>query len=66
MDVQDDESLNKMEMKACRGLTSQLNWAAESTRPDLAFDIRHLATWNKCAKISDIKIADKILKKSKI
>ena len=65
MDVQDDESLNKMEMKACRGLISQLNWAAESTTPDLAFDIRHLATWNKCSKISDIKIAYKRLKKAK-
>ena len=63
MDSQDDVNLNKMEMKAYRSLTGQLNWAAESTRPDLAFDIRHLATRNKCAKISDIKKANKILKK---
>lgn len=65
MEGHDKEKLNKAELKAYRGLTGQLNWAAESTRPDLAFDIRHLATRNKCAQISDIKKANKILKKAK-
>ena len=65
MEGNDKEKLNKAELKAYRGLTGQLNWAAESTRPDLAFDIRHLATGNKFAQISDIKKANKILKKAK-
>ena len=34
MDVQEDEHLNKAEFKSYRGLTGQLNWAAENTRAD--------------------------------
>ena len=64
MDVQEDEELNKSEFKSYRGLTGQLNWAAENTRPDLAFDVRFLATRNKDAKISDIKNANKIRKRA--
>ena len=66
MDAKDNEDLNKAEFKAYRGLTGQLNWVAESTRPDLAFDTRHLATRNKNAKIADIKNANKILQKGSI
>ena len=64
MDAEKNEPLNKAEFKAYRGLTGQLNWAAENTRPDIAFDVRFLATRNKCAIISDIKNANKILKKA--
>jgi hypothetical protein len=64
MDAQEDEGLNKAELKSYRGLTGQLNWAAENTRPDLAFDVRFLATRNKSANISDIKNANKILKRA--
>ena len=64
LDAKDDESLNRAEFKAYRGLTGQLNWAAENTRPDLAFDVRFLATRNKSANIADIKNANKILKKA--
>ena len=58
MDDQEGESLNKSEFKAYRGITGQLNWTAENTRPDLAFDVRHLATRNKNATIADIKNAN--------
>ena len=64
MDVQEEEALNKEEFKSYRGLTGQLNWAAENTRPDLAFDVRFLATRNKSANISDIKNANRILKRA--
>ena len=65
MEADNDSSLTKTEFKAYRGLTGQLNWAAECTRPDLAFDVRFLATRNKCATLKDIKNANKILKKAK-
>ena len=55
MEAQENESLNKAEFKAYRGLTGQLNWAAENTRPDLAFDVRFLATRNKSATL-DVKV----------
>ena len=65
MDAHSESNLTKTEFKACRGLTGQLNWAAECTRPDLAFDVRYLSTRNKCATIADIANANKILKKAK-
>ena len=49
------EKLNKEEMKACRGLTGQLSWAADNTRPDLAYDVRELATKTKDACLKDIQ-----------
>ena len=55
MDVHEDEALTKDEFRSYRALTGQLNWAAENTRPDIAFDVRFLATRNKSAQINDIK-----------
>ena len=34
-----NKKLNKTEFKAYRALTGQLSWAAENTRPDIAFDV---------------------------
>ena len=61
-----DEKLNKEEMKLYRGLTGQLSWAAENTRPDLAYDVREMATRNKDASLKDIQKANKVLKKAQM
>ena len=60
------EKLNKEEMKVYRGLTGQLSWAAENTRPDLAYDVRELATKTKEACLKDLQRANKVLKKAQI
>ena len=59
-----NEKLNQSEFKAYRGLTGQISWAAQNTRPDLAFDARDLATRNKDATLEDLKCANKVLKKA--
>ena len=59
-------SLPKDKFAEYRALTGQLNWAAENTRPDLAFDARELSTKNKCATYEDLKYANKVLKKAKM
>ena len=61
-----NEKLNKEEFEYYRGLTWQLSWVASNTRPDIASDVRELATRNKIATLNDIKIANKILKKVKL
>ena len=64
LEAEDKVGLNKPQFKEYRRLTGQLAWAVENSRPDLAFDVRHLATMNKGATIADIKNANKILKKA--
>ena len=49
-----------------RALTGQLSWAAENTRPDLAFDTRSLSTKNKEATYKDLYEANKVLKKAQL
>ena len=49
-----------------RALTGQLSWAAENTRPDLAFDARSLSTKNKEATYKDLLEANKVLKKAQL
>ena len=58
------EKLNKQETKLYRGLTGQLGWAADNTRPDLAYDVRELATKTKDACLKDLQKANKVLKKA--
>ena len=41
-----DAKLTPKEFKAFRGLTGKLSWAAENTRPDIAYDARELSTKN--------------------
>ena len=61
-----DEKLSKQKFKEFRGLTGQLSWAAENTRPDLSFDARELSTKNKDATYDDLKYANKVLKKAQL
>ena len=56
--------LPKKKFTEYRALTGQLSWAAENTRPDLAFDVRELSVRNKEACYNDVKKANKILKKA--
>ena len=59
-----DSPLTKVEFKKYRALTGQLSWAAENTRPDIAFDVRELATRNKAATLDDLRNANKVLRKA--
>ena len=59
-----ETKLNKAEFKKYRALTGQLSWAAENTRPDIAYDVRELATKNKDATLEDLTKANKVLKKA--
>ena len=59
-----NEKLSRKMFKEYRALTGQLAWAAEMTRPDLCFDARELSTRNKEATYSDVKKANKVLKKA--
>ena len=64
--VEPNEKLSKKKFAEYRALTGQLNWAAENTRPDLAFDARELSTKNKDANYGDLKNANKVLKKAQL
>ena len=64
--VDKNTKLSKELFAQYRGLTGQLNWAAENTRPDIAFDTRELATKNKEATYEDIYIGNKVLKKAQL
>ena len=61
-----EEKLSKEKFAEFRGLTGQLSWAAENTRPDLSFDARELSTKNKEATYDDLKHANKVLKKAQL
>ena len=65
LEAEENTMLTKPQFKEYRRLTGQLAWAVQNTRPDLAFDVRHMATRNKDAQISDIQNANKILKRAK-
>ena len=60
------EKLSKKKFTEFRGLIGQLSWAAENTRPDIAFDTRELSTKNKEATYGDLKDINKVLKKAQL
>ena len=59
-----NKKLSKKLFTQYRALTGQLSWAAEMTRPDIAFDVRELSSRNKDATYGDIQKANKVLKKA--
>ena len=61
-----NEKLANKKFTEFRGLIGQLSWAAENTRPDIAFDTRELSTKNKEATYGDLKDINKILKKAQL
>ena len=64
--VDKSTKLSKDKFAQYRALTGQLNWAAENTRPDIAFDTREMATKNKEATYEDLYIGNKVLKKAQL
>ena len=61
-----NEKLSAKKFKEYRALTGQLSWAAENTRPDIAYDVRELSTRNKAATYEDLRTANKVLKKAQM
>ena len=59
-----DSGLPKEEHKL-RTVVGQLAWVAGQTRPDIAFDVCHLSVNIKNAKMNDIKIVNKCIRKLK-
>ena len=60
-----DQKLSSQEETKYRSVVGQLNWIAQGTRPDKAFDIINLSTKFKCATSNDLKTAKKMLVKLK-
>lgn len=55
--------LGSDETKKLRALIGQMNWAATQTRPDVLFECCELASKIKNATVSDMLVANKVLKK---
>ena len=47
-------SLNEREQTLFRQIISQLNWAVQGTRPDMAFDMIAMSTKMKPGKVGDL------------
>ena len=58
--------LKEIELKQLRSLIGQLNWIANQSRPDLSFDVLQLGNRIKNAKVKDITLANKVLRKLKL
>ena len=57
--------LNKEEFKKFRKATGKLSWLAETTRPDLSYNVLEMSYKNKDAKVEDIKQINKVVRKAK-
>ena len=60
--------LNEIELKQLqlRSLIGQLNWIANQSCPDLSFDVFQLGNRIKNAKVEDITLANKVVRKLKL
>ena len=58
--------LNETELKRLRSLIGQLNWIANQSLPDLSFDVLQLGNRSKNAKVEDITLANKVIRKLKL
>ena len=57
--------LTKEEFKKFRKATGKLSWLAETTRPDLAYNVLEMSYKNKNARVEDVKEMNKIIRKAK-
>ena len=57
--------LNRREQKELRSIVGKLNWAAQGTRPDMAFDVVELSSHFQEGKVSDLIRANKDILKLK-
>ena len=60
-----EKMLSKEEFKLFRGASGKLQWLAEMTRPDLAYDCLEMSSHGKDATKKDLKAINKIIKKAK-
>ena len=60
------DSLSQIERKQYRALVGSINWAAQQTRPDLAFDIMEMSIKFKDPLVSDLMRANKCIKRLKM
>ena len=60
-----DRKLIKNEIKELRGKIGEILWISLMTRPDLAFDVNHLATDVPNATVETVKKLNKLVKKAK-
>ena len=58
--------LNETELKQLRSLIGQLNWIVNQSHPDLRFDALQLGNRIKNAKVEDITLANKVVRKLKL
>ena len=57
--------LNIIEARQLRGLAGQLNWASSQTRPDMSFGACEVSVSIKDAKVNDLLVANKNIRKLK-
>ena len=58
-----DRELSKDEKSEYRSVVGMLNWVAQGTRPDKAFEVIELSTKFRCAHLSDLNRATKVFLK---
>ena len=60
-----DDALNEDERKQLRTTIGQLNWVANQTRPDIAYEACQASISFKDARVKDVKKVNKVIRKLK-